>query len=163
MPRVSEPGPGLLLSRWWGPRGGKELRQGRPPRELLHRTPPRGPSRTRCGRGIYFPSLGREFKWDQIATKPTHFGKIKPFLLKCTRAHAHTHTHTAWLRLFALPHLKNCPGLMFRGYRLRTVCYVNPDQTNQAGAPQSYHSRPMRKVVSHCRSRCIFYKIEIIT
>lgn len=62
IPRVSEPGPGLLLSRWWGPRGGKELRPGRPPRELLHRTPPRGPSRTRWGRGIYFPSLGGELK-----------------------------------------------------------------------------------------------------
>lgn len=95
IPRVSEPGPGLLLSRWWGPRGGRELRPGRPPRELLHRTPPRGPSRTRWGRGIYFPSLRERVQVWSISHKPHTFWKMKPFLLKvhthtCMRAHMHT-------------------------------------------------------------------------
>lgn len=78
IPRASEPGPGLLLSRWWGPRGGKELRPGRPPRELLQRTPPRGPSRTRWGRGIYFPSLGERVQITSSSHKTHNFQEWSP-------------------------------------------------------------------------------------
>lgn len=154
IPRVSEPGPGLLLSRWWGPRGGKELRPGRPPRELLHRTPPRGPSRTRWGRGTYFPSLGERVQIRSNSHKT--LGKMKPFFLKST-SHSNTHVHTrnAWLQLSALSHLKICPSYMFCSCRLMTLC-VNPDLTNLAGASQFYYPWPMKKEVSqHCSSRCL--------
>lgn len=36
----------------------------------------------------------REFKEGQVATKPTHFGKMKLFLLKVTPPHTQTYAHT---------------------------------------------------------------------
>lgn len=63
------------------------------PRTTAPNSAPRAFPNSLGQRDIFSLPEEREFKRGQVATKPSHFGKMKPFLLKCT-PHIQTYAHT---------------------------------------------------------------------